>query len=172
MPEPFILPDQVIINRIYSLRDQKIMFDKDLAELFDVKPTRLREQVKRNLSRFPPHFMFRLTEDEGNYMVAQHIIPSTHYFGGSLPYAFTEHGILQLSNVLKSEKATQISIRIIDVFIKMREILLNKADIFMELNQLKKKVEGQDERIDLMYEYLMSFKKEKTKREAIGYKNQ
>lgn len=83
------------------------MLDKDLAALYGVKPIRLREQVKRNINRFPDRFMFQLTENEVTFMVSQNAIPSKQHLGGTLPYAFTEHGVLMLANVLK--KATEPS---------------------------------------------------------------
>ncbi|MGV8878082.1 MAG: ORF6N domain-containing protein [Sphingobacteriaceae bacterium] len=100
------------------MREQKVMLDRDLAELYGVKAIRLREQVKRNPERFPQNFMFQLTEQEVEDMVSQNAIPSRQVLGGTLPYAFTEHGILMLSNVLKSEKAIQMSIRIIEMFVE------------------------------------------------------
>lgn len=75
------------------------MLDRDLAELFEVKSIRLREQVKRNAEKFPVHFMFQLTNEEVEVMVSQNAIPSRQHLGGSLPYVFTEHGVLQLANV-------------------------------------------------------------------------
>jgi len=89
------------------------MLDRDLAELFDVKAIRLREQVKRNIEKFPLHFMFQLTNEEVDNMVSHFAIPSKQHLGGTLPYVFTEHGVLQLANVLKSQRATQMSIKII-----------------------------------------------------------
>ncbi len=88
------------------------MLDRDLADLYGVKALRLREQVKRNADRFPENFMFRLTEEETDFMVSQNAIPSRQYLGGHLPYVFTEHGVLMLANVLKSERAIKMSIRI------------------------------------------------------------
>jgi hypothetical protein len=96
-----IVPDEVLINKIYLLRGEKVMLDRDLAELYDVKSIRLREQVKRNIDRFPEKFMIQLTEEEVDIMVSQNAIPSKQVLGGSLPYAFTEHGVLMLANVLK-----------------------------------------------------------------------
>ncbi len=90
------------------------MLDRDLALLYGVKPIRLREQVKRNLLKFPTNFMFQLTKQEVEIVVPQNAIPSRMHLGGTLPYAFTEHGILMLANVLKSKKAIQVSIRIIE----------------------------------------------------------
>ena len=109
------------------------MLDRDLADLYGVKAIRFREQVKRNLSRFPPNFMFQLTEEETDLMVSQFAIPSKQHLGGTLPYAFTKHGILMLANVIKSEEAIQMNIRIIEIFVKMRELLLSLKDILLQL---------------------------------------
>ena len=95
------------MNKIYVVRDQKVMLDRDLAELYGVQAIRLREQVKRNKERFPENFMLQLTEQEIEDMVSQNAIPSKQVLGGALPYAFTEHGVLMLSNVLRSERAIQ-----------------------------------------------------------------
>jgi hypothetical protein len=105
--------DEVLISKIFLIREQKIMIDRDLAELYGVKAIRLREQVKRNKNRFPENFMFQLSEKEVEDMVSQNAIPSRQSLGGTLPYAFTEHGVLMLSNVLKNDRAIQMSIRII-----------------------------------------------------------
>jgi len=88
-----ILPDEVIMSKIYFIRNQKVMLDKDLADLYDVKAIRLREQVKRNPERFPENFMFQLTEKEVDIMVSQNATPSRQYLGGHLPFVFTEHGV-------------------------------------------------------------------------------
>lgn len=84
-----LLPDEVITNKIFFIRSVKIMLDRDLAELFDVKAIRLREQLKRNIEKFPSHFMFQLTNEEVDIMVSQNAIPSRQHLGGSLPYFFT-----------------------------------------------------------------------------------
>ncbi len=86
--------DEIIVNKIYYIRKQKVMLDRDLAELYGVQATRLREQVKRNIDRFPSNFMFQLTAKEAEAMVSQNAIPSKQQLGGYLPYAFTEHGVL------------------------------------------------------------------------------
>ncbi len=130
------------------------MLDRDLAELYDVKAIRLREQVKRNSSKFPSHFMFQLTENEVNIMVSQNAIPSKQHLGGSLPYAFTEHGILQLSNVLNSERATQISIKIIELFISLRTMLTDNLSLKLDIEDIKKKLVNQDKNIELVFNYL------------------
>src|ERR1700752_3251586 len=110
-----VIPEEVILNKIYVIRNQKVMLDRDLAELFGVKSFRLREQVKRNESKFPEHFMFQLTDLEVEIMVSQNAIPSKKHLGGYLPYVFTEHGVLMLANVLKSDLATKVSIKIIEL---------------------------------------------------------
>ncbi len=98
-----VIPDEVVMNKIHLIRDHKIMLHRDLAELYGVKAIRLREQVKRNQERFPENFMFQLTESEIALMVSQNAIPSKQHLDGHLPNAFTEHGVLMLANVLKSD---------------------------------------------------------------------
>jgi hypothetical protein len=172
MSESFIIPDETLISKIYQLRNKSVMLDRDLAELYDVKAYRLREQVKRNINRFPENFMFQLTEKEVELMVSQNAIPSKQHLGGYLPYAFTEHGVLQLSNVLKSERANLISIKIIELFVKMREMLLTHKDILMQLEEMKKSIAGQEDRVDLIYNYLVQFIDiQKKPRTEIGFKS-
>jgi phage regulator Rha-like protein len=172
MAENFIIPDETIISKIYQLRANSVMLDRDLAILFDVKAYRLREQVKRNKMRFPENFMFQLTENEVDVMVSQNAIPSKQYLGGHLPCVFTEHGVLQLSNVLKSERANQISIKIIELFVKMREMLLTHKDILLQLEEMRKSIKSNDERVDMIYNYLVQFINEQKKpRNEIGFKS-
>jgi ORF6N domain len=95
-----LIPAEVIERKIYLIRGHKVMLDKDLAVLYGVKPIRLREQVKRNIRRFPDDFMFQLNEKEIDFMVSQNAIPSRKYLGGSQPYVFTEQGVAMLSDVL------------------------------------------------------------------------
>jgi phage regulator Rha-like protein len=149
-----VIPDEALINKIFLLRNQKVMLDRDLAELYGVEARRLREQVKRNIERFPDKFMFKLTEEEAENMVSQNAIPSKKFLGGFLPYAFTEHGVLMLANVLKSERAMQMSIRIIEVFVKMREMLLTHKDILLQLEKIETKLTAHDEDIQLIFKYL------------------
>lgn len=168
-----IVPNEVLVNKIYVLRKQKVMLDRDLAELYGVIPRRLREQVKRNINNFPKHFMFQLTEHEVEILVAQNAISSTRHLGGSLPYVFTEHGILMLANVLTSEKATQVSIRIIEVFIKLREMLLDNTELRLAIEKLEKKTENNSKNIEIVFRYFdeLTDKKENTApRKQIGYK--
>ena len=146
--------DETIVEKIYLIRGVKVMLDRDLAELYSIQPIRLREQVKRNKLRFPKHFMFQLTKKEVETMVSQNAIPSKQVLGGYLPYAFSEHGVLMLSNVLKSGKAIQMSVRIIEVFVKMREMLSAHKDILSKLEQLEHKVNRHDQSLQVIFNAL------------------
>jgi phage regulator Rha-like protein len=107
---------------IYEIRGYKVMLDSDLAALYQVETRRLNEAVKRNLSRFPPEFMFQLTKPEYANLISQN---ATSSWGGrrKLPFAFTEHGVVMLSSVLNSEIATQINLSIVKAFIEMRRYI-------------------------------------------------
>ncbi|NTW33655.1 MAG: ORF6N domain-containing protein [Bacteroidetes bacterium] len=165
------IPEEVILNKIYLIRGQKVMIDRDLAELYGVKPIRLREQVKRNIKRFPEKFMVHLTEKEVELMLSQNAIPSKKQLGGFLPYAFTEYGVLMLANILKSERAINASIYIIEVFVKLREMVLTHKDILLKLEQIEKKLTNHDEEIELIFNALKELIKPQTKeRNKIGYK--
>jgi len=165
------IPEEIILNKIYFIRGQKVMIDRDLVELYGVKPIRLREQVKRNIKRFPEKFMVRLTENEVELMLSQNAIPSKKQLGGFLPYAFTEYGVLMLANVLKSERAINASIYIIEVFVKLKEMVLTHKDILLKLEQLEKKLINHDEEIELIFNTLKELIKPQIKeRNKIGYK--
>lgn len=167
-----VLIEEAVISKIYLIREQKVMLDRDLAELYGVKAIRLREQVKRNIERFPKHFMFRLTTKEVEMMVSQNAIPSKQHLGGALPYAFTEHGVLMLANVLKSERAIEVSLRLIEIFVKLREMLLTHKDILLKLELLEKKVTAHDENIQMIFEALKQLLTPlKEPRPKIGFKH-
>jgi len=138
-----LIPQEVIQNQIFLLRGQKIMLDKDLAVLYGVKPIRLREQVKRNIRRFPADFMFQLTEREVEAMVSHFAIPSRKHLGGHLPYAFTEHGILMLSSVLNSERAVEANIQIMRTFTKLRRLMLEHSDLRRKIEEMERKYDHQ-----------------------------
>ena len=145
------LADEALMNRIYYIRKQKVMLDRDLAELYGVQAIRLREQVKRNAARFPENFMFQLSEEEVEMMVSQNAIPSKKHLGGYLPYAFSEHGVLMLANVLKSKTAIAVSLRLIEIFVKMREMLSAHKDVLLKLEQLEKRITAHDEDIQMIF---------------------
>ena len=149
------------------------MLDKDLAALYNVETRRMNEQVKRNISKFPDHFMFQLNEEEYENLMSQN---ATSSWGGTrkLPFAFTEHGILQLANVVKSERATYVSIKIIEVFVSLREFLNSNINLNIEIEAIKKKLTNHDKNIELVFNYLdelIEKKENKTERNKIGYKS-
>lgn len=106
------IPDEVVLSKIYMIRNQKVMLDSDLAELYGVETGRLNEQVKRNSYRFPPDFMFQLSNEEWEALISQ-FARSNKGRGGrrKLPYAFTEHGVLMLSSVLNSKQAIELLLK-------------------------------------------------------------
>lgn len=164
-----LIPDELITDKIFLIRNQKVMLDKDLAVLYGIKAIRLREQVKRNVERFPENFMFQLSENEVDYMVSQNAIPSRKYLGGYLPFAFTEHGILMLANVVKNERAIKVSIRIIEIFVRMREMFQTQNDILQKLEEIDRKYSDHDQKIMLIFEYLRQF--ESAKQQESDFKN-
>jgi hypothetical protein len=106
------------------------------------------------MERFPANFMFQLSKNEVDTLVSQNAIPSRLHLGGSLPYAFTEHGILMLANVIKSERAIKMSIQIIEIFVRMREMLLSYKDIMHKLEEIERRSIDHDQQIMLIFEYL------------------
>ncbi|MBU4011706.1 MAG: ORF6N domain-containing protein [Proteobacteria bacterium] len=139
MRENEIIQYDEIHRRIYTLRNVQVMLDKDLAQFYDVKPIRLREQVKRNIKRFPSDFMFQLSAEEVDLMVSQNAIPSKQHLGGSLPFAFTEQGVAAISAVLTSERAIEVNIQIMRAFVAMRKFITTNAQIFQRLNIVERK---------------------------------
>lgn len=177
MSEEITIPEEIIASKIYQIRNQKVMLDNDLAELYQVETRRLNEQVKRNISRFPDDFMFQLTTEEWENLKSQN---ATSSWGGrrKLPYAFTEHGVLMLSSVLNSERAITINIHIMRVYKRIREMLLTHKDVLMELETIKQKIGSNSNDIELIFNYLKQFEQIKQQeldcqnREPIGFRKQ
>ena len=116
------------------------MLDRDLPVLYRVKAIALRQQVKRNSKRFPEGFLFHLTKEETNLLVSQNVIPSQKSLGGYLPYVFTEQGVAMLSSVLKSERAIQVNIRIINTFVKLREMIATHRELKQKIEEYGRKL--------------------------------
>lgn len=153
MSKKLIIPDEVVMNKIFVIRGHKVMLDMDLAELYNVETKTLNQAVKRNLLRFPEDFMFQLSEPEFENLRSQIVTSS---WGGrrTPPYAFTEQGVAMLSSVLNSERAVLVNIHIIRVFTRMREMLLTHKDVLLKLEQLERKVIQHDVDIKLIFGYL------------------
>jgi hypothetical protein len=155
MSEIVIFEDR-IKSKIYTIRNMQVMLDKDLAELYEVKAIRLREQVKRNKNRFPSDFMFRLTISEVNRMVSQNAIPSKQQLGGYLPYAFTEQGVANLATVLTNAKAVQVNIQIMRAFVAMRKFIASHAQVFQRLDVIEKKQIEYDQKFEKVFDAIQS----------------
>jgi len=138
-----VIPLEVIERRILLIRRQKVMLSTHLAELYDVETRVLNQAVKRNISRFPEDFMFQLNISEAEELVSQNVIPHKKYFGGSLPYAFTEQGVAMLSSVLNSERAINVNIEIMRAFVRLRRLLASHADLARKLDTLERKYDAQ-----------------------------
>jgi len=138
-----LVPIEVIEQKILMVRGQKVMLDKDLAALYGVKPIRLREQVKRNMKRFPEDFMFQLDDGEIESMVSQNAIPSRKHLGGFRPYVFTEQVVAMLATVLHSQTAIQANIAIMRAFVKLRAMVASQKSLTKQLKDLEKKYDGQ-----------------------------
>lgn len=146
--------DDEIKSKILLIRGKRVMIDKDLAELYSVPTKRLNEQVKRNSTRFPEDFMFQLTADEKEEVVAKCDHLKNIKFSSHLPYVFTEHGVVMLASVLNSDQAIAVNVQIVRMFVQMREALLMHKDILLKLEQLEKRVAVHDDQIELIFEHL------------------
>ncbi|MDQ7781161.1 MAG: ORF6N domain-containing protein, partial [Planctomycetota bacterium] len=138
-----IVPVERIERMILLIRHQKVMLDRDLAQLYGVETRALNQAVRRNAARFPDDFMFRLNDAEAEWLVSQNVIPHRKYLGGALPMAFTEQGVAMLSSVLNSTRAIQVNITIMRAFVQLRAILSTHADLARKLEELEKKYDAQ-----------------------------
>jgi len=163
-----VISDELITNKIFVIRDKKVILDNDLAELYDVETRRLNEQVKRNIDRFPVDFMFQLSQEEFENLKSQF---ATSSWGGrrKLPYAFTEQGVAMLSGVLHSDRAIKVNIQIMRVFTRMRKLLEAHKEILKKLDHLERREIEQDEKIMLIFEYLKQL--EQVRQQEIDQRN-
>ena len=170
-----MVPEEVIMSKIYLIHNQKVMLDADLAVLYGVSTGNLNNAVQRNIKRFPEDFMFQLTKQEFDDLIFQ---SGTSSWGGTrkLPYAFTEQGVAMLSSVLHSDRAIMVNIQIVRVFTRMRQLLETHTEILRKLDQLQKKDLEQDRQILLIFEYLKQLEQAKQQelefkeRKRIGFK--
>ncbi|MCF6308200.1 MAG: ORF6N domain-containing protein [Flavobacteriaceae bacterium] len=172
MTKESFLPDDVITSKIFIIRDQKVMLDRDLANLYGVETKRLKEAVRRNKERFPEDFMFVLTDKELSILRSQFASSS---WGGSryVPMVFTEQGVAMLSSVLNSPQAIAVNIKIIRIFTKIRKALSDNLSVKLEIEEIKKKLTNHSKNIELVFNYLDELieKKENNKpTQKIGYK--
>ncbi|ARV13889.1 ORF6N domain-containing protein [Polaribacter sp. SA4-12] len=171
--ESLLIPDEIITNKIYLIRNQKVMLDSHLAELYQVETKVLKRQVRRNINRFPDDFMFEITKEEYESLRSQFGTLKRGEHSKYLPIVFTEQGVAMLSSVLNSDRAIAVNIKIIRIFSKMRELLTDNVSLRLEIEEIKKKVTNQSKNIELVFSYLdelIEKKEEKTERTKIGFK--
>ncbi len=146
-----ILKENEIQSKIFTIRNQQVMLDRDLAQLYQVETRALKQAVKRKLDRFPDDFMFELTDAEIDFLVSQSVIPSKKYFGGAKPFAFTEQGVSMLSSVLTSKTAVEVNIAIFRAFTKMKKFIATNAMIFQKFNFIEQKLIKHDENFEKIF---------------------
>lgn len=151
---------EVVQNKIYLIRGKKVMFDKDLAQLYGTETFRLNEQVKRNSKRFPSDFMFQLTKKEFDNLISQFAISK---WGGTrkLPYVFTEQGVAMLSSVLNSERAIEVNIQIMRVFTRLREMMITHKDLAHKLEGMERQLNNHEKKIVLIFDAIKRLLMEK-----------
>jgi len=167
-------PNEVIIDKIYLIRGEKVMLDRDLAELYQVETKRLKEQVKRNIGRFPEDFMFELTKEEFENWRSPFATSNSDKMGWRyMPFAFTEQGVAMLSSVLNSERAIQMNIQIIRIFTKMKEMALTHKDMLLKIEKLETQTGKNSSDIQSIFKALKQLLQEpkiEEKRTKIGFK--
>lgn len=163
--------EETIVEKIYIIRGQKVMLDRDLAQMYGVEVKRLNEAVKRNVARFPDDFMFQLTLDENNFLRSQIATLEKGKHSKYLPYAFTEQGVAMLSSVLNSETAIQVNIQIIRLFTKMKQLILDNKDLWMKIEKIEQHLLKNDDEIKIIFAYLKKLLIQENKpRNPIGFK--
>ncbi len=160
--------DKEIAKFIVHLRGERVILDMYLAQLYEVETRALKQQVRRNINRFPKDFMFELNNSEIDLLVSQNVIPHKGVLGGAFPMAFTEQGVAMLSSVLKSIKAVEVNIAIIRTFVHVRRILQDNQELAKKIKQLEKKY---DEQFQVVFNTIKKLiEKENIPRNPIGYK--
>ena len=161
--------DKDIARNIVQLRNDRVILDFHLAQMYAVETRALKQQVKRNLDRFPEDFMFQLNDAEIELMVSQNVIPNKGVLGGSKPMAFTEQGVAMLSSVLRSKKAVEVNIAIMRTFVHVRRLLEENKDLAIQLKELEKKY---DEQFQIVFNAIKNLiEKRNSPRNPIGYKS-
>lgn len=176
-----IIPDEIIIRKIYLIRGEKVLLDMDLAVLYEVDNKQLKRQVRRNIERFPEDFMFELTKDEYDSLRSQFgTLNSRGAHSKYLPFAFTEQGVAMLSGVINSPKAIEMNIAIMRAFVETRKLLHSNKKIAEQIQQLFDRIGEHDVQLAAIYDALENLMDEKTEekvkkinwdeRERIGFK--
>ncbi|MGF7072325.1 ORF6N domain-containing protein [Mucilaginibacter sp. 3215] len=169
--EAIMISDETIAEKIYYIREEKVMLDSDLAALYQIETKQLKRQVRRNLKRFPPDFMFELNAEE----ISRSQIGTLKH-GGNIKYApmaFTEQGVSMLSSVLNSDRAIAVNIQIMRIFTRVRKMLMDNTELRLEIEKIKSKLDNQDKNMEVVFRYLdelLEAKYNPAPREPIGFK--
>lgn len=165
-----VISEPEIVQKIYLIRGTKVMLDRDLAEMYGVETKRLKEAVRRNISRFPDDFMFELSELEMSNLRSQF---ATSSWGGVryLPMAFTEQGVAMLSSVLRSERAIQVNIQIVRVYTRMRQLVWDNKELWLKMEKIEQALAKKDEEVQAIFKVLKNLLvREEKPRQPIGFK--
>jgi len=155
---------------IYLIRGQKVMLDSDLADLYGVETRALKQAVRRNRNRFPSDFMFELTKEENRALRSQNVILEPGRYSKYLPFAFTEQGVAMLSTVLNSERAIEVNIAIMRVFVRLREMMATQKELALKLRELEGRIQDHDEQIVAIFEAIRQLMTPpETVRKKIGF---
>jgi|SRR5579859_3388798 len=153
MAKSAIVVAKKVDSKILTLRGQRVILDSDLAQLYDVEVRHLNQQVKRNAKRFPQDFRFQLSAHELKLLRSQNVIStSTHGGARYLPYAFTEHGVVMAATVLNSERAIEMSIFLVQAFVRMRRALSTNRQVLAKLAEVERRLESHDSDIQALME--------------------
>lgn len=176
MTKQITISEKIITGKIYHIRGQKVMIDRDLAELYVVETKRLKEAVRRNIKRFPEDFMFEMNQKELQNWRSQFATSNSDQMGlRHAPFCFPEQGVTMLSCILNSDRAIAVNIQIIRVFTKMREAITDTRALKLEIEEIKRKLSDQGKNIGLVFDYLDELIKKNespVSRKQIGYKSQ
>jgi hypothetical protein len=149
-----LMPVERIDGAILEIRGHRVMLDADLAAIYGVSTRRLKEQVRRNSARFPARFMFELSKEERDEVVAKCDHLARLRFSPSLPYAFTEHGAVMLAAVLKSQRAVEVSVFVVEAFVRMRRMLADQRQFALKLAELETRLASHDKNFQVVFDAL------------------
>lgn len=171
MESDLIYSETAIVSKIYTIRNQNVMIDRDLAELYGVSTKSLKQTARRNKERFPEDFMFEMTDDEFRNWRSQNVTSNSDLMGlRYAPFCFTEQGVTMLSCILRSPLAIEVNIRVVRIFSKFRQLALDHKDILFALEEIKSRLSDHDEKIDLVFQHLRLLLKENDEpRKVIGF---
>jgi ORF6N domain len=171
MTKTAIVVANKVDSKIFVLRGQRVILDRDLAELYGVEVRQLNQQAKRNAKRFPPAFRFQLSPHELKMLKSQNAMASKGHGGARyLPYAFTEHGAIMAATVLNSERAIEMSVFVVLAFVRMRRAIAGNRNVLSKLAELEQRLEGHDAEIHSLMEAIRELMApEEPNRRRIGF---